>query len=156
MNAKPPAGLGKPGSDLWKSITRDYDLGRHELVVLEHAARTQDRIAGLRALIDRDGYVTVDDRGTVRTHPAVQECRLQEAASARLLKQLALPDLDEGDQDQEQPAPKTARQRAALVANEARWSRVRRETGKLPRSATGTSWRRPQVRVQDFDGETGS
>lgn len=86
---KAPRGLSRDGRSLWGSITDVYDLERHELAVLEQAARVADRVAALDAIVDTEGVI---EPQTGRAHPALVESRQQRLALARLLSALRLPD----------------------------------------------------------------
>ncbi len=122
-----PAGLGTAGAALWKRLTAPVDgdeleFSVAELVTLELACRQADDIAHLEKVLAADGPTVVGSRGQVRLSPIPAELRLQRAALARLVAQLAIPDPDE----EVGLAPSARRaQRAA----EARWRRqaARRE-----------------------------
>lgn len=89
---KTPRGLAAAGRALFRSIAGAFDLERHELAVLEQAARVADRVAALDAVVDTDGVM---EPGTGRAHPALVESRQQRIALARLLVVLRLPDEDD-------------------------------------------------------------
>jgi hypothetical protein len=86
-----PRGLNPAGRRLWDSVTGDFELQSHELLLLEQAARTADLIAQLQTRIDADGPVLL----TGRNHPAVAEIRQQRITLARLLVALQVPAGDE-------------------------------------------------------------
>lgn len=94
---KPPAGTKAAGKRLWSSITDDYDLDEHELVLLREAVRTVDLLADLDVIVKREGP-TVDGPQGVRAHPAAVEARQQRIVLARVLAALRLPSGEEGDQ----------------------------------------------------------
>lgn len=84
--SKVTEGAGTEGRRLWKSITDDYDLEDHELVLLRQAVATADICADLQAKVDSGGTV-VDGR----VNPALPELRNQRAMLARLLTALRVP-----------------------------------------------------------------
>jgi hypothetical protein len=56
VSEPPPAGLGTAGLALWEWLAREYD-GRGVEPMTEELCRLADRLAGLRAAIERDGDV---------------------------------------------------------------------------------------------------
>ncbi len=89
-----PAGLKAGGRKLWRSVTDDYELGEHELVVLLEAARTVDALAELERIITDEGVLNVSPQG-VRAHPALVEARQQRVTLAKLVASLRIPLEDE-------------------------------------------------------------
>jgi hypothetical protein len=86
-----PAGLGKPGATLWRTVTKKYELRADELVILESACRATDRVAIMEEA--RDGEVlATGSMGQIVVHPLVSEIRTHEAQVAGLLARLKLPD----------------------------------------------------------------
>ena len=117
---KLPAGLAAQGRKLWRDVVARYDLRADELQVLEQACRVRDTLDRLDAAL-MDAPLTVPgSMGQLREHPLVSEARQQRAALARLLNQLALPDLEAG-------APSRAQQRSAWGRDAARsrWAQSR-------------------------------
>jgi hypothetical protein len=86
-----------------------------ELAVLVTACRTADTITRLEDELGDGPLMVAGSKGQEVVHPAVVELRLQRAAVASLLRQLAIPD-DESGWDN-----LTASQRARRAAH-ARWS----------------------------------
>ena len=87
-----PDGLEVRGRSLWSSVLDEYDLERHEELMLEEACRTVDLLEALAATVAADGHMAGD-----RVHPAVVEMRQQRIALARLLAALRLPAGEDGD-----------------------------------------------------------
>lgn len=94
---KPPDHLREGGLRLWTTITGEYDLEEHELVLLRAAARTVDLCDDLEGRIRREGSVIQSPQG-MKAHPATVEIRQQHIALARLMAALRMPSGDEGDQ----------------------------------------------------------
>ena len=95
-----PTGLGAAGAALWKRLTAPVDgdeleFSVAELVTLELACRQADDISALEQVLAHDGPTVLGSRDQVRLSPIPAELRLQRAALARLVAQLALPDPDE-------------------------------------------------------------
>jgi hypothetical protein len=85
-----PSGLKAGGRRLWKSVTDDYELDRHELDLLAQAARTVDTLDALEAIVASEGLMSMSAQGA-RVHPAVSESRQQKITLARLLAALRVP-----------------------------------------------------------------
>ena len=114
-----PNGLGTAGKALWASILDvGYELRPDEFAVLTSACRTADLAARLEAALADQPLVTRGSMGQDVVNPLATELRLQRMAQANLLKQLALPDIDDEEQ------PKSLRHQNAANA---RWRR--REAG---------------------------
>ncbi|HEY9562663.1 MAG TPA: hypothetical protein VIR30_02735 [Nocardioides sp.] len=84
-------GLAHAGQSLWRSIVDDYDLERHEELLLLQACRTVDMLEELETCVSRDGVMRDG-----KAHPGVVEMRQQRIALARLLAALRLPAGEEG------------------------------------------------------------
>jgi hypothetical protein len=95
MNAaeKPPAGLQRAGTALWKALIADvheeWQLDAKDLHTLDLAARAADRAEELQAVIDRDGLM-VRAGLQERLNPAISEQRMQRQLSALLVTRIAL------------------------------------------------------------------
>jgi len=92
-----PTGLGAAGAALWKRLTAPVDgdeleFSVAELVTLELACRQADDISALEQVLAHDGPTVLGSREQVRLSPIPAELRLQRAALARLVAQLAPPD----------------------------------------------------------------
>jgi hypothetical protein len=116
---RPPAGLGRAGSTLWRSIVAAYFLSAGERAMLHLAAKQADSLAGLEAQLATEGMTVAGSKGQPRMHPAVAELRQGRLALSRLLASLALPGDDE-------TAGRTPTSRHAQRAASIRWSRVAR------------------------------
>lgn len=117
--ARVPAGLGAAGRRLWRDVTAGWDLSAPELVLLERAARTLDDVVRLERALVGESLVTVGSAGQARAHPLLPELARYRKLLADHLRQLALPDDDDGPpaaSPQESPATRRARHAA-----EARW-----------------------------------
>jgi hypothetical protein len=93
---------------LWREVLREYELGEHERVLLQEAARTADVCDALQAQLDEDGVLLSWGAGW-RNHPVIAELRQQRVVLARLLVALRVP-ADE-PQDQRQQTPDRFQQR---------------------------------------------
>lgn len=92
MDDVAPEGLAAAGESLWRSVLDEYELERHEELLLVQACRTVDLLEDLASEVAAAG-VMVDGR----PHPAAVEMRQQRIALARLLAALRLPAGDAGD-----------------------------------------------------------
>lgn len=90
-----PRGLGARGRRLWKEVTKGYRLRPDELILLETAARTLDRVTALDDAMVGQPLTTVGSMGQQREHPLLSEARQQRALLNRTLAQLDLPDVDD-------------------------------------------------------------
>lgn len=91
---KPPASLDTAGKALWSDVVRNYELRVDDLAVLESACKTLDMITTLDEAWTELGkpFMTRGSMGQDVIHPLIGERRTQQAALARLLSQLKLPD----------------------------------------------------------------
>lgn len=89
-----PAGLKAPGKRLWASVLADFEVSEAEAAQLAEACFVRDRIAQLRAQVDKDGLMIGSSQGP-RLHPCIAEIRAQQLALARLLATLGVPPLAE-------------------------------------------------------------
>ena len=91
---RPPAGLGKAGASIWRSVTARYELREDELLTLEDACRTSDMLSALESAWADDGspMTTKGSMGQLVIHPLIGEIRAQRAARNALWRQLKLPD----------------------------------------------------------------
>ncbi len=120
---KPPAGTKAAGRKLWTSITSDFDLEEHELVLLREAVRTVDLLTDLDVLVKAEDPVVEGPQGQ-RAHPAAVEARQQRIVLARVLAALRLPSGEEGDQ---QPSARPQRRGGARGTYQIRACAVRRK-----------------------------
>jgi phage terminase small subunit len=119
----PPAGLAKPGRDLWgrmhAALAEGLRFSVHETEVLTRCCQLADRELALRVALARDGLLTAGSRGQLALHPAVQELRAVEVQLCNLLERVSLADTAGRVQ-----TPKHTR---AVKAASARWGRERDE-----------------------------
>lgn len=111
-----PAGLEASGRRLWRGVADKYELRPDELLVLEHAARTADLIDDLAAGLQGAPLMQPGSMGQARPNPLLAEIRNQRQLLGTLLRQLGLPDEDEG---------RAAGDRASVAARKAaraRWT----------------------------------
>ncbi|WML61916.1 terminase [Rhodococcus sp. AH-ZY2] len=102
-----PPGLKEGGRRLWLSVTDEFELGQHELVVLIEACRTVDALAELEKIVTRDGVTNESPQG-LRAHPALVEARQQRVTLAKLVASLRIP------LDDEQSAGRLPQQRVGV------------------------------------------
>ena len=112
---RPPEGLQDRGTELWRSLTAEYDFGTapEKLLILEEAARTADMVARLQAIVDEAEELRVrGSQGQPVAMPEVTELRQYRAQMASLLDKLRLPEEDaEGAMTRSQLARHAARAR---------------------------------------------
>ena len=88
--ADPPANLGPAGTNLWRSILRQYDISdAGGLALLEQAAFASDRAERLRAEIDAAGEI-LHTRNGPREHPGLKPELASRSFVARTLARLGL------------------------------------------------------------------
>lgn len=89
---KLPKNLGKKGRALWDDVLAGFDLGPHEIRLLEDACREIDLIERLETSL-RDAPLTVKgSQGQEVANPLVQELRQHRNSLKGLLGALNLPD----------------------------------------------------------------
>lgn len=113
MTAKPPAGLGDRGRDLWKWL-ETFEPEPHELLQVLEACRIVDRLDALDAILAKDGLMATNAKGDPIIHPALVESRQQTAILNRTLASLRIP-LPEG-RDSWDGLTSSARARKAALA----------------------------------------
>lgn len=91
-SAPAPKGLKPGGRRCWKDITTGYKLRPDELILLENACRTVDRIAELDAALEGQPLMIEGSKGQDREHPLLSEVRMQRTTLRQMLAQLKLPD----------------------------------------------------------------
>jgi hypothetical protein len=89
-----PKGLGSHGRRFWKRVISTYQLRVDELILLESACKTIDRVQALDDAMEGQPLTTTGSMGQQREHPLLSEARQQRAYLNRTLAQLDLPDLD--------------------------------------------------------------
>lgn len=93
---KPPPGTRAAGRKLWESVLADFELDRHELVLLVEAVRAVDELDQLHAVVQAEGTMVSTPAGP-KVHPALIEARQLRLVLARILAALRLPGGDVGD-----------------------------------------------------------
>lgn len=121
--------LGHSGQHLWDSVTRRYELSKHEEVLLGSACRLADTIADLEAALTSEGLIVQGSQGQPRVHPAVSELRQNRLVLARLVADLGLP-LNEAAQNVKLPSPASQRaSHAVQVRHDRERLRIARAEG---------------------------
>lgn len=107
---KAPAGLGPRGTALWRDVTKGYSLDDKpaELVILEEACRTADRLEKLDELLRGDAdtwaklvHGTQTNDYELKIDGALCEARQQATVLKQLLAALRLPDEQTGKRPQQ-------------------------------------------------------
>jgi hypothetical protein len=92
----PPVGTGPSGRALWRRIVAEIpdelELDARDVEALTCAAKLADRCRELSRVIEQDGLILHEPKGT-RLHPGATELRQSESA---LVKHLSTLDLDVG------------------------------------------------------------
>lgn len=122
-----PKGLARtPGGRLWRDVATVYGLRPDELRILEDACRTLNETRRLERALSRSSVTVKGSKGQVRAHPLLAEIHHSRRLLAGLLKQLALP--NEPDDEEESPATLQARKAAnARWGKKAEFERLRRD-----------------------------
>lgn len=92
----PPDGLKPGGRMLWRRVTDSYHLRPDELLTLEYACRSRDRITEMRSSLAGMDVMVLGSTGQLVVNPLIAELRQHESHQASLLAKLKLPDLDGG------------------------------------------------------------
>lgn len=90
---KPPPGLAAPGRQLWRGVTRGWQLRADEMLVLATACRTAEDTARLEEALATAPLIVAGSMQQERAHPLLAEVRGMRALLAGLLRQLDLPDV---------------------------------------------------------------
>jgi hypothetical protein len=115
-NQPAPAGLGPRAIELWQGVVSRWDLRIDELLVLEAACHEVDLLDAIMERQKTEDLIGTGSQGQPVAAPLVSEMRMHRATLANLLKQLKLPDTDDGR------ATATTSDLARRAAN-ARWRR---------------------------------
>src|SRR5690606_21801192 len=125
----PPAGLGPAGTQLWESVTAEYELGPAELRLLEDAAAEADLIEAMQEEWQALGrpMTALGIQYQVIAHPLLQEFRQHRST----LRQLSLSMKQRQNHDSENEAllissPKTVPLSHTASANIAAAARCKR------------------------------
>lgn len=89
--SRTPTGLKAAGRSLWQSVVGDFDLDRHEELLLLQACRCADRLDQMARALDQAPLTVTNARGDEVPHPLLTESRQQSLTLARLLASLRLP-----------------------------------------------------------------
>jgi hypothetical protein len=97
-----PSNLNDHGTQLWTSITAEFELNGPELEILEQACRVSDHCASLAEIVAEEGEIILSERyREPRVHPALVELRHERSMLGRLLVTLRIPvGGDESDKEQ--------------------------------------------------------
>ncbi|MBN9740462.1 hypothetical protein DMP23_04970 [Amycolatopsis sp. A1MSW2902] len=99
-----PKTLGPDGGALYKDVTEEYELGPHELAILETACHELDLVRRLEAEVSQLESLRVKgSQGQWVSAPEVSEYRQHSLAFASLISRLKITD---GSENQA-PAPRT-------------------------------------------------
>ena len=92
---KVPDGLLTAGKSLWHSVVDEFELDRHEALLLLQACRCADRLDSMAAVLADAPLTVTNARGDEVPHPLLTESRQQSLTFSRLLASLRLPSGDE-------------------------------------------------------------
>jgi hypothetical protein len=118
-----PSNLSARAKRFWDETTEKYDMGGHELLLLEQVCRTMDDIRtlenGMRKALthDGDGLMVLGAARQRVANPLIGELRQARQSLRQLIGALKLPDEDEGSAED----LATKRTRGARAAAEGRW-----------------------------------
>lgn len=86
-----PEGLGEYGSRLWIRLTQEFKItDAAGLALAEQAARCTDRIEEARAIIARDGILSLDRYGSPKAHPLLDVEKCTRTSLVNVLRALNL------------------------------------------------------------------
>ncbi|MFF4566188.1 hypothetical protein [Streptomyces sp. NPDC001435] len=119
---EPPEGLADAGRALWLEVVGEYELAPAELALLAQACRTVDEVEAISAAIAAGPVVVKGSTGQPRVSGLFAEARSHRLVLAKLLEQMALPDVGEEE-------GKTPNQLRASKAASVRWSLHRERHG---------------------------
>jgi len=94
----PPDGLKPGGRSLWRRVTEAYSLRPDELLTLEYACRSRDRITEMRSELSGMDVMLHGSTGQLVVNPLIPEIRQHESHHAAMLARLRLADVDAGAQ----------------------------------------------------------
>lgn len=103
-------------------VLSQFELRPDELVLLEDACRTIDRIDELDEAQKETPLVARGSQGQPVISPLVSEARFQRGLLTSILRQLGISDVEDEDDESTGPMSRSA---SAKKAAEARWSRRR-------------------------------
>jgi hypothetical protein len=109
--ATTPSGLGAKSRKVWRGITDEYDLGPHELRMLEDACREMDLVDRIEKELAAGDLVVEGSQRQPVASPLAQEVRQHRAVIARLFAALRLPEDEGATASRSAAARKLAQQR---------------------------------------------
>lgn len=124
LPSSPPAGLGRRGSEFWRTVAEGFELAVDEHELLLEVARQLDLVEALQEQIDLDGVVSRGSTGQLVAHPAISQIHTGRQLLGRLLAQLSLPDEDD------QPKVLSPAQATAKKAADTRWAMERQRRNR--------------------------
>jgi hypothetical protein len=98
-NPKPPTDLSAESSAWWTSVIETYELAPHHVLLLTQAARALDRAEAARKALKKNGSIYVDKHGVRRPAPEVLIERNAAVLFSRLVRELRLDNVEDGDTD---------------------------------------------------------
>ena len=101
-----PEGLGESGRELWDSVVGEFELDKHEMLLLLQACRTADRLDRLELEAASLPVSLANHRGDQVASPAMVEARHQSITLARLLAALRMPSGEHASRPQRRGAPR--------------------------------------------------
>jgi hypothetical protein len=113
-----PAGLGRRGRNLWRSVVAGFELTEGDCALLLEACRCLDTVEQLQHAVADAPLTTTGSRGQSVVHPLRAELRSERLLLAKLLLQLAVPDPDAAGSSKWDHLSTSARGR---MAARARW-----------------------------------
>jgi P27 family predicted phage terminase small subunit len=90
MTPKPPVNMGKQGRKLWIATMKGAKAAEHDLVLLETACRSLDRLHICRARLATEGLTMAGRYGQPVAHPLIEIERVAAAEFRAALKLLGL------------------------------------------------------------------
>jgi hypothetical protein len=117
-----PEGLGEAGLALWQHVVGEFDLQPAEAALLVQACRTVDELEAISEALADGPAVVVGSTGQPKASPLFAEARAHRVVLAKLLEQMALPEVDEDE-------GRTPNQLRASKAASVRWALHRERHG---------------------------
>jgi len=88
--SKPPSGLSRRSSALWKAVVEEFELSPAELELLRSALIALDRADEAAKVIKKEGVTAPDRYGSPKVHPAVDVEARSRALYGRFVAQLGI------------------------------------------------------------------
>jgi hypothetical protein len=86
-----PGYLAEAGVEVWRNVTRQFQLHAGELVILGELCKTADEIAEMEDALDEFGPLIVGSRGQRVINPMYAQIAAHRSLLDRLMLSLALP-----------------------------------------------------------------